>query len=84
MPIQSGSSQLETVRGADSCLANMSIWMTLKFKSICSFERHLTVRFDSIPPQFCWRTPWGGQGPPTCLPLPSTSREVLRLDGYLE
>ncbi|GFX79210.1 uncharacterized protein TNCV_4747941 [Trichonephila clavipes] len=27
---------------------------------------------------------WGGQGPPTCLPFPPTSREDLRLDGYLE
>ncbi|GFY02827.1 hypothetical protein TNCV_3507071 [Trichonephila clavipes] len=28
--------------------------------------------------------PGGGQGPPTSLPLPPTTREDLRLDGYLE
>ncbi|GFV61307.1 hypothetical protein TNCV_4103651 [Trichonephila clavipes] len=27
---------------------------------------------------------WDGQGPPTSLPLPATSRENLRLDGYLK
>ncbi|GFX00054.1 uncharacterized protein TNCV_3080501 [Trichonephila clavipes] len=27
---------------------------------------------------------WGGQGPPTSLPRPPTTREDLRLDGYLE
>ncbi|GFV76170.1 uncharacterized protein TNCV_4672591 [Trichonephila clavipes] len=29
-------------------------------------------------------TPEGGQGPPTSLPFPPTSRENLKLDGYLE
>ncbi|GFU95338.1 hypothetical protein TNCV_4309371 [Trichonephila clavipes] len=28
--------------------------------------------------------PGGGQGPPISLPLPPTTREDLRLDGYLE
>ncbi|GFX73925.1 uncharacterized protein TNCV_397361 [Trichonephila clavipes] len=28
--------------------------------------------------------PGGGQGPPTSVPLPPTTREDLRLDGYLE
>ncbi|GFX40487.1 hypothetical protein TNCV_1412971 [Trichonephila clavipes] len=42
------------------------------------------VRFSSVPPQFRGRKPWGGQGPPTFLPLPPTRREDLRLDGYLE
>ncbi|GFX04610.1 uncharacterized protein TNCV_901381 [Trichonephila clavipes] len=42
------------------------------------------VRFCSVPPQFRGRKPLGGQGPPTSLPLPPTSREDLRLDGYLE
>ncbi|GFV61998.1 hypothetical protein TNCV_4108011 [Trichonephila clavipes] len=28
--------------------------------------------------------PAGDQGPPTSLPFPPTSREDLRLDGYLE
>ncbi|GFW33291.1 hypothetical protein TNCV_2859681 [Trichonephila clavipes] len=30
------------------------------------------------------KTPRGSQEPPTSLPLPPTSREDLRLDGYLE
>ncbi|GFU47613.1 uncharacterized protein TNCV_2443351 [Trichonephila clavipes] len=42
----------------------------------------VTIRFVSVPPQFR-RTPWGGPRPPTSLPLPPTSREDLRLDGYL-
>ncbi|GFU65523.1 uncharacterized protein TNCV_634461 [Trichonephila clavipes] len=41
----------------------------------------VTVRFCSVPPQFRGENPWGGQGPP---PLPPTSHEDLRLDGYLE
>ncbi|GFT99613.1 hypothetical protein TNCV_114901 [Trichonephila clavipes] len=45
----------------------------------------VTVRFSSAPPHFRGRTPWGGgQGSPTSLPLPPTSREDLRLDDYLE
>ncbi|GFU78226.1 hypothetical protein TNCV_5008071 [Trichonephila clavipes] len=43
-----------------------------------------TVRFCSVPPQFRRRKPWGGQGHPTSFSLPPTSRENLRLDGYLE
>ncbi|GFY24801.1 hypothetical protein TNCV_2689921 [Trichonephila clavipes] len=44
----------------------------------------VTVRFCSVPPPFRGRKPWGGQGPPTSLPLPPTIREDLWLDGYLE
>ncbi|GFU01013.1 hypothetical protein TNCV_1816341 [Trichonephila clavipes] len=40
----------------------------------------VTVRFCSVPPQFKGRKPWGGQKPPTSLPLPPTTREDLRLD----
>ncbi|GFV52935.1 ATP-dependent DNA helicase [Trichonephila clavipes] len=47
-------------------------------------ELQATVRFGSVPPQFRGRTLWGGQSPPTSLPLPPASREDLRLDGYLE
>ncbi|GFV47695.1 hypothetical protein TNCV_1708911 [Trichonephila clavipes] len=44
-----------------------------------------TVRFGSVPPQFRGRILCGwGQGPPTYLSLPPSSRENLRLDGYLE
>ncbi|GFU76816.1 hypothetical protein TNCV_4519731 [Trichonephila clavipes] len=38
------------------------------------------LRFCSVPPEFRGRTPWGGQGPPTSLPLPPTTREDLRLE----
>ncbi|GFS92719.1 hypothetical protein TNCV_1161431 [Trichonephila clavipes] len=44
----------------------------------------VTVRFCSVPPQFRGRKLWGGQGHPTSPPLPPTTREDLRLDGYLE
>ncbi|GFW01034.1 uncharacterized protein LOC103524116 [Trichonephila clavipes] len=44
----------------------------------------VTRRFCLVPLQFRGRKPWGGQGPPTSLPLPPTTREDLRLDGYLE
>ncbi|GFU84396.1 hypothetical protein TNCV_4124001 [Trichonephila clavipes] len=44
----------------------------------------VTVQFGSFPPQFCGRTLGDGQGPPTTLPLPPTTRENLRLNGYLE
>ncbi|GFY00307.1 hypothetical protein TNCV_4711091 [Trichonephila clavipes] len=44
----------------------------------------MTVRFCSVSPQFRGRTPRGGQGPPNSLPVPPTSREDLRLDGYLK
>ncbi|GFV94710.1 uncharacterized protein TNCV_3864331 [Trichonephila clavipes] len=44
----------------------------------------VTVRFCSVPPQIRGRKPWGGQGPPTSLPLPPITGEDLRLDGYLE
>ncbi|GFV46669.1 hypothetical protein TNCV_3544851 [Trichonephila clavipes] len=45
----------------------------------------VTVRFSSVSPQFRGKTlRGGGQGPPSSLPLPSTSREDLRVDGYLE
>ncbi|GFX94965.1 hypothetical protein TNCV_3045971 [Trichonephila clavipes] len=40
------------------------------------------VRFCSVPPQFRGRKPYGGQGPPTSLPLPPTTREDLRLDSH--
>ncbi|GFU75248.1 hypothetical protein TNCV_2056911 [Trichonephila clavipes] len=42
----------------------------------------VTVRFSSVPPQFCGRTPWGWSE--TSLPLPPTSREDLRFVDYLE
>ncbi|GFT07930.1 hypothetical protein TNCV_873601 [Trichonephila clavipes] len=42
----------------------------------------VTIRFSSVPPQFRGRTLLGGS--PTSLPLPPTSREDLKLDGYLE
>ncbi|GFX90023.1 uncharacterized protein TNCV_887211 [Trichonephila clavipes] len=35
-------------------------------------------------PQFCETISWGGQEPPTSLPLPSTTCEDLSLNGYLE
>ncbi|GFS83762.1 hypothetical protein TNCV_610961 [Trichonephila clavipes] len=38
----------------------------------------------SFTPNFEGEHPGGGQGPPTSLPLPSTSRQDLWLDGYLE
>ncbi|GFU68151.1 hypothetical protein TNCV_248151 [Trichonephila clavipes] len=44
----------------------------------------VTIRFGSVPPQFRGRTLWGYQKPPTSLPLPQTTREDLRFDGYLE
>ncbi|GFV01676.1 uncharacterized protein TNCV_3050691 [Trichonephila clavipes] len=36
----------------------------------------VTVLFCSVP--------WGGEGPPTSLPLPPTTRVDLKLNGYLE
>ncbi|GFV02460.1 uncharacterized protein TNCV_1023881 [Trichonephila clavipes] len=44
----------------------------------------IAVRFCSVPPNFEGEHSRGGQGYPTSLPLPPTSREDLRLDGYLE
>ncbi|GFY24802.1 uncharacterized protein TNCV_2689931 [Trichonephila clavipes] len=44
----------------------------------------MTLQFCSIPPQFGGKTPWGDQRHLTSLPLTPTSREDLRLDGYLE
>ncbi|GFY16801.1 uncharacterized protein TNCV_4338021 [Trichonephila clavipes] len=41
----------------------------------------MAKRFSSVSRQFCWRT---HQGPPTSFPRPPTSREDLRLDGYLK
>ncbi|GFX47205.1 hypothetical protein TNCV_2747811 [Trichonephila clavipes] len=35
-------------------------------------------------PNFEEEHPVGVQGPPTCLTLPPSSREDLRIDGYLE
>ncbi|GFT03696.1 hypothetical protein TNCV_278581 [Trichonephila clavipes] len=48
-----------------------------------SFEHHTgnsTIWLVSTP--ILREDTWGGQGLPTYLPLPSTSREDLRLDGY--
>ncbi|GFV43497.1 hypothetical protein TNCV_4592211 [Trichonephila clavipes] len=44
----------------------------------------LTVRFSSVLPQIRGTNPGDSQRLPTSLPLPPTSREDLRLDGYLE
>ncbi|GFT49970.1 hypothetical protein TNCV_4175931 [Trichonephila clavipes] len=44
----------------------------------------LTVRFGSVHRNFEEEYPIGGQGPPTSFTLAPTSREKLRLDGYLE
>ncbi|PRD36099.1 UNVERIFIED_CONTAM: hypothetical protein NCL1_09697 [Trichonephila clavipes] len=52
----------------------------------CSFEHHTgdsTIWLDSTP-ILRENTLEGSQRPLTCLPLPPTSREDLRLDGYLE
>ncbi|GFW44348.1 uncharacterized protein TNCV_1747771 [Trichonephila clavipes] len=43
-----------------------------------------TVRFCSVPPNLEGENPGGGQDPPTSPTLPPTTREDLRLDGYLE
>ncbi|GFV95730.1 hypothetical protein TNCV_1727801 [Trichonephila clavipes] len=43
-----------------------------------------TVRFGMVPPNFEEKYPGGGQGPPFSLLLPSTPRNDLRFDGYLE
>ncbi|GFU53394.1 hypothetical protein TNCV_4421721 [Trichonephila clavipes] len=50
-----------------------------------SFEHHTgdsTIWLVSTP--ILMEDTWGGQGPPTPLPLLPTTREDLRLDGYLE
>ncbi|GFU52965.1 hypothetical protein TNCV_1142571 [Trichonephila clavipes] len=44
----------------------------------------VTARFVLFHPNLEGENPGGGQGPPTSLPLPPTTREDLRLDGYLE
>ncbi|GFW23535.1 uncharacterized protein TNCV_3806321 [Trichonephila clavipes] len=44
----------------------------------------VTVRFGSIPPQFRGRTLWGWSEASHLPSLPPTSREDLRLDGYLK
>ncbi|GFW89316.1 uncharacterized protein TNCV_3966061 [Trichonephila clavipes] len=49
-----------------------------------SFEHHIgdsTIWLVSTPFE---EDTWGGQGPPTSLPLPPTTREDLWLDCYLE
>ncbi|GFT39882.1 uncharacterized protein TNCV_3286591 [Trichonephila clavipes] len=46
---------------------------------------HVIVRFCSVPPPtFEGEHPGYGQEPPNSLPFPPTTREDLRLDGYLE
>ncbi|GFV18077.1 uncharacterized protein TNCV_168811 [Trichonephila clavipes] len=44
----------------------------------------VTVRFGSVLPNLEGERSGGGQRPPTSLPFPPTTREDLRLDGYLE
>ncbi|GFW90868.1 uncharacterized protein TNCV_2418611 [Trichonephila clavipes] len=45
----------------------------------------MIVRLCSVPPpNLEGENPGGGQGPPMSLPLQPTTREDLRLDGYLE
>ncbi|GFS60103.1 hypothetical protein TNCV_2826341 [Trichonephila clavipes] len=44
----------------------------------------VTVRFESVPPNFEGEHPRVVQGPPTFLPLPPTFREDLWLDAYLK
>ncbi|GFW35840.1 hypothetical protein TNCV_1926711 [Trichonephila clavipes] len=45
----------------------------------------VTVRFFArFHPNLEGEKPGGGQGLPTSLPLPPTTREGLRLDGYLD
>ncbi|GFU80604.1 uncharacterized protein TNCV_534781 [Trichonephila clavipes] len=44
----------------------------------------VTLRFGSVSSQFRGTTPWEWSKAPTSLPLLPTSREDLRLDGYLE
>ncbi|GFU94132.1 transposable element Tcb2 transposase [Trichonephila clavipes] len=49
--------------------------------------RALTEEWDELPQQLLdnvVQTPWGGQGPPTSVPDPLTSREDLRPDACLE
>ncbi|GFX25961.1 hypothetical protein TNCV_2303431 [Trichonephila clavipes] len=51
-----------------------------------SFEHHTgnSTIFLGSTPIFEGERSGGGQSPPTSLPLPTTSRENMRLDGYLE
>ncbi|GFY10345.1 hypothetical protein TNCV_2630221 [Trichonephila clavipes] len=51
-----------------------------------SFEHHTGDRtiLTHSNPNFEGEHPGNGQGPPDSLPLPPTSREDLRLDGYLK
>ncbi|GFW58885.1 uncharacterized protein TNCV_4047231 [Trichonephila clavipes] len=47
-------------------------------------ERCDSTRFAWLHPNLETENPGGGQGPPTSFPLPPTTREDLRLDGYLD
>ncbi|GFW60796.1 hypothetical protein TNCV_2672171 [Trichonephila clavipes] len=62
----------------DNALKDGDLWLAL---ALCTMQ--VTVQFCLVPPQFR-ENPGGGQGPPTSLPLPPTTREDLQLDGYLE
>ncbi|GFV26677.1 uncharacterized protein TNCV_4059971 [Trichonephila clavipes] len=59
-------------------------WADIENYAVAVSTIQVTVRFGSVPPQFRGRTLWGGQRPPASLLLPPTSRDDLRLDGYLE
>ncbi|GFS87378.1 uncharacterized protein TNCV_422491 [Trichonephila clavipes] len=48
-----------------------------------SFEHHAGDGTIWLHPNLEGENPGGGQGPPTSLPFPPTTREDLRLDGYL-
>ncbi|GFU29696.1 uncharacterized protein TNCV_4745321 [Trichonephila clavipes] len=54
--------------------------VSLNFEHLAS-DSTIFTRFH---PNLEGENPGGGQGAPTSLPLPSTTREDLRLDGYLE
>ncbi|GFY27280.1 hypothetical protein TNCV_2069001 [Trichonephila clavipes] len=58
----------------------------VSFDRILSFEHHAgdSTTFAWFHPNLERENPGGDQGPPTSLPLPPTSREDLRFDGYLE
>ncbi|GFS69233.1 hypothetical protein TNCV_4010701 [Trichonephila clavipes] len=62
-----------------------SSWQGVRCRPVVgrSLEYHSGDRMIQLNfPPILRRTPWEGQGPPTSLPHPPTSREDLRLEVY--